>query len=125
MYLCNDPEYSGLYHSCNVSLTLDSVYISFPREGTPAANSPDVDGVVGLHLGQPDVGVLGGEGDGVVHARLPLGLHQRRVQLVIGQLPGVGELKELLLGTSSISMKLICINHKLGLGSPIPIRKGV
>ena len=46
----------------------------------------------------------------MVHTRLPLGLYQPRVQLVIGQLPGVGELKELLLGTSGISMKLICIN---------------
>ena len=51
----------------------------------------------------------------MVHARLPLGLYQRRVQLVIGQLPGVGELKELLLGSSSISMKLICINLELGI----------
>ena len=113
MYLCNNPEYSGLYHSCNVSLTLDSVYISFPREGTPAANSPDVDGVVGLHLGQPDVGVLGGEGDGVVHARLPLGLHQRRVQLVIGQLTRVGELEVLLFGKRGV--KFLCIHYGMGI----------
>ena len=47
-------------------------------------------------MGQPDVSVLGGEGYGVVHARLPLGLDQPSVQLVISQLPRVGEFKELL-----------------------------
>ena len=39
----------------------------------------------------------------MVHARLPLGLDQTRVQLVVSQLPGVGKLKELLLGKHILS----------------------
>ena len=56
----------------------------------------DVDGVVGFHLRQPDVRVLRGEADRVVHGRVVVGLHQDGVQLVVGQLAAGGQLEELL-----------------------------
>ena len=55
---------------------------------------PHVDGVVGLHLGQPDVRVLGGEGHGVVDGGLGVGGHQDGVHRVVQQLAGGGEFKE-------------------------------